>query len=264
MIRKQCFACSQVFPADIVLVARDDGGERAVLVDFGIAKLFTQAGKKALQLTRTGEVFGSPLYMSPEQCMGQTLDHRSDIYSLGCMMYEILTGFPPISGENFLSTIFKHVNEIPPSFACVAPDMVLPLELERIVFKALSKPVNERFDSMSEMRKALENVQEFVMKDMINSILEISLSSRTDVNSALEAYRQRAEKGDSSAQFDLAWYHFYGDGITEDKELAFYWFMKSAEQGYAPSQRQIGYMYRRYFGIGRAGDQMVGEHRRRR
>ena len=232
-------------PSNIVL-EHLDGGERAVLVDFGIAKLFAQAGRKVLRLTRTGEVFGSPLYMSPEQCMGQSLDHRSDIYSFGCLMYEILTGLPPLAGENFLSTIFKHVNEVPLPFAQVAPKVVLPKELEDIVFKSLAKPLNDRFQSMAELRGELEKVQE--------AVKDGSATRRARARDPFFDYRERAENGDASAQFDLAWYHYYGDGVPEDKELAFQWFLKSAEQGYAPAQRQVGYLYEKGRGVGESAD----------
>ena len=83
-------------PSNIMIVTAPQGTGGAVkLVDFGIAKLTGKDEFTQLTLTRTGEIFGSPLYMSPEQCAGTGADHRSDLYSLGCVMYEALTGAPP-------------------------------------------------------------------------------------------------------------------------------------------------------------------------
>jgi eukaryotic-like serine/threonine-protein kinase len=79
-------------PANVILMKREDGTEMVKLVDFGIAKLLPQGGKQQQQLTKTGEVFGSPIYMSPEQCLGRELDTRADIYALGCLMYEAVAG----------------------------------------------------------------------------------------------------------------------------------------------------------------------------
>lgn len=82
----------------------------AKLLDFGIAKVLIDSGLTIQDLTATGSVFGSPLYMSPEQCKGKAVDAKSDIYSLGCVMHECFTGMPPVIGENALDTIYKHLN----------------------------------------------------------------------------------------------------------------------------------------------------------
>ncbi|MFN8551327.1 MAG: protein kinase [Candidatus Obscuribacterales bacterium] len=78
------------------------------ILDFGIAKLTQHEGGEIQALTRTGEIFGSPFYMSPEQCMGTKIDHRSDIYSLGCVLFESLTGKPPFVGDNAMNTMLMH------------------------------------------------------------------------------------------------------------------------------------------------------------
>ncbi len=86
-------------PGNIMLDKSGGGSEPYVpkVVDFGIAKLTDDEGGNSVNLTRTGEVFGTPLYMSPEQCLGTKIDHRTDIYSIGCVMYEVLTGAPTVS-----------------------------------------------------------------------------------------------------------------------------------------------------------------------
>ncbi len=97
-------------PANIMLM--DISGQEFVkVVDFGLAKI----GEEAQRLTQTGEIWGSPLYMSPEQCNGHSMDARSDIYSLGAVLYESLTGTVPFAGTSFLDTIQKVVSLTPPT-----------------------------------------------------------------------------------------------------------------------------------------------------
>lgn len=141
-------------PANVVLI-KDEGIEIVKLVDFGIAKLLPGAGKQQQQLTKTGEIFGSPIYMSPEQCLGKELDIRSDIYALGCLMYETLTGQPPLLGETFLETLNKHVGEKPKPMNEVAPDANIPAELEQIIFKCMEKDPKDRFQTTEEIRDQL-------------------------------------------------------------------------------------------------------------
>ncbi len=96
----------------MVIPPENEGEKEGVkLVDFGIAKLTGIDEFNQQTLTKTGEIFGSPLYMSPEQCTGVMVDHRTDIYALGCVFYELLTGAPPFIGENALSTMMKHQTE---------------------------------------------------------------------------------------------------------------------------------------------------------
>ena len=86
------------------------------IVDFGIAKTVTNGGIGEIQaLTQTGEIFGSPLYMSPEQCSGSDIDYRTDVYSLGCTLFETLTGTPPYVGANQLRTMMLHTTGETPS-----------------------------------------------------------------------------------------------------------------------------------------------------
>jgi serine/threonine protein kinase len=144
-------------PSNVILVPRRKaGGEVAKIVDFGIAKLQPHEGADAAALTQTGDVFGSPLYMSPEQCKGEKLDNRSDIYSLGCLMYETLTGVTPINGANMLEILYRHMNEMPRSMKKVAPSLKIPQQIEAIVFKALAKEPANRYNSMEELRQDLE------------------------------------------------------------------------------------------------------------
>lgn len=117
------------------------------ILDFGIAK-FTQDGGESQALTKTGEIFGSPLYMSPEQCSGSNVDHRSDVYSLGCVLFETLTGTPPFIGETALSTMMKHQNAPTPTLKEGSMGGEFPKDLERIVQAMLAKNPNDRYQNL--------------------------------------------------------------------------------------------------------------------
>jgi serine/threonine protein kinase len=123
-----------------------DGG--AKLMDFGIAK--SVGGDSAQKVTRTGAMVGSPWYMSPEQCSSQPADKRSDIYSLGCTMYEALTGEAPYKGENPFEVIIQHLHGDLPSLHGKTSDA-----LANVVAKAMARDPENRFQTASELRAAL-------------------------------------------------------------------------------------------------------------
>ena len=141
-----------------IMLVRDEVSNVEVVkvVDFGIAKILPSSGKQAQNLTATGEIFGSPIYMSPEQCQGLPLDARSDIYSTGVMLYESLTGEPPLLGENIIDTMQMHVGSQPIPISQIRPDLYIPRGIEVIVAKALAKQPEHRFQSMEDFRDALQ------------------------------------------------------------------------------------------------------------
>lgn len=141
-------------PGNIVISKDNSGADFALVVDFGIAKVFEE-GKDVNKLTATGHIFGSPSFMSPEQCMGGNIDQRTDVYSLGCVIYEAVTGVSALCGDSLLETLFKHVNETPRPFSEANRSVAQVPELEAIVFTALSKKASDRFQSMAEMADAL-------------------------------------------------------------------------------------------------------------
>ncbi len=145
-------------PENIMLCKSDSNKLVVKLLDFGVAKLLPGTGRAVEKLSITGEICGSPLYMSPEQCMGQSLDFRSDIYSLGCVFYEALTGQVPCSGDSLFQIVMKQVNEMPPPFEIVAPNITIPIELERIVIQCLAKERALRFSSVEDVRSALSQI----------------------------------------------------------------------------------------------------------
>lgn len=123
------------------------------LVDFGLAK-FVEEREDLTDLTRTGETVGTPPYMSPEQCTGKKLDHRSDIYSLACAMYESLTGVKAFSGMP-LDCMNKQVVEPPAPFRVVSPEATVAPELELAVMKALEKDPAARFQNARQFKEAI-------------------------------------------------------------------------------------------------------------
>ncbi len=141
-----------------IMIAETSSGETAKLVDFGIAKMISSSSEGAQQLTQTGEVFGSPFYMSPEQCGGASVDNRSDIYSLGCVMYESLSGKPPHKGDSVVETIHKHMNDSPPPLEAAQLSDEARQKLEVILLRCLAKQPEDRYQSMSELNKDLNSI----------------------------------------------------------------------------------------------------------
>ena len=142
-------------PANMLLQVDHKGGTRLKILDFGIAKLVNSDAN--MSLTDTGEVFGSPFYMSPEQCSGLPVDARTDMYSLGCVMYEAMTGTLPHTGENPLQVICKRLNEKPQPFAQTGTTSCSK-ELEKIIFKCLATKPEQRYQTMRELLAALETL----------------------------------------------------------------------------------------------------------
>lgn len=130
------------------------------LLDFGIAKVLEDSGFSAHNLTSTGTAFGSPLYMSPENCLGKEIDFRSDIYSLGCVMYECINGAPPIVGENVLATIQNQISELPPPLAILRSPDPADKSLGKLIHKCIEKEPERRFQSMQELIHDLNTAEE--------------------------------------------------------------------------------------------------------
>jgi tetratricopeptide (TPR) repeat protein len=123
----------------------------AVVSDFGIARAIVEAAGH--EITSTGLVVGTPLYMSPEQASGGAVDERSDIYSLGCVLYEMLAGQPPFTGPTPLAVAACHLSDPPPPIRTMQPSV--PAEVERAVFMALEKLPADRFQTAEELARAL-------------------------------------------------------------------------------------------------------------
>lgn len=149
-------------PSNIMLVPpqADSNGLSVKVVDFGIAKLTAEEIQPTQALTRTGEIFGSPLYMSPEQCLGKPVDHRSDIYSLGCVLFEALTGVPPFMGSTALSTMMQHQSNDAPSLKEATLGKEFPESIEKILRLMLEKNPESRYQDMKTVARDLSLLQQ--------------------------------------------------------------------------------------------------------
>lgn len=143
-------------PGNIMLIAQPNGTKLVKIIDFGIAKVVEENASS--NLTQTGDVFGSPFYMSPEQAVGRGIDERSDIYSLGCVMYEMITGVLPFRGASAFETLYAHMNEKVPTLKLNALKEQFPLPVEELVAKALAKAQSDRWQSMTEFEYELNKV----------------------------------------------------------------------------------------------------------
>jgi tetratricopeptide (TPR) repeat protein len=148
-------------PSNIMLIDNEENADFVKVVDFGIAKILPADGRRHQQLTADGTIFGTPAYMSPEQCLGQIPDHRSDLYALGCLMYEVVSGKVPFKGETPIETMLRHVNETAPA---IADDVQIGSKLESIIYKLLEKEPARRYQQSGELlddlREALETVDQ--------------------------------------------------------------------------------------------------------
>ncbi|MFJ9826830.1 protein kinase [Streptomyces sp. NPDC101160] len=134
-------------PANVIIT--DTGAVK--VMDFGIARALHGA---STTMTQTGMVMGTPQYLSPEQALGKAVDHRSDLYATGCLLYELLALRPPFTGETPLSVVYQHVQDapIPPSEVAQAA----PPELDGLVMRSLAKDPDDRFQSAEEMRGLIQ------------------------------------------------------------------------------------------------------------
>ncbi|MCO4760553.1 MAG: protein kinase [Myxococcales bacterium] len=123
------------------------------VIDFGIAKFLEDENA---QLTQAGKMFGTPRYLSPEQAQGKKLDNRSDLYSLGVIMFECITGRPPFVADEPIAVAIKHVQEPAPHMEDVATDIRIPAAVDRLVFKLLAKSPNDRYQSAEEVVAAID------------------------------------------------------------------------------------------------------------
>lgn len=146
-------------PANIILKHYDEGPPVVKILDFGLAKLKDLDPKNSPALTKAGQVFGSPMYMSPEQAKGQTVDERSDIYSLGCILYEMLSGMAPHLSDNTMTLMFMHVSEEAKPLHELRPDLDLPESIEPVISKVLNKDPEQRYQTMRALKEDLEQIR---------------------------------------------------------------------------------------------------------
>jgi tRNA A-37 threonylcarbamoyl transferase component Bud32 len=157
-------------PANVMI--NDEG--QVVLTDFGIARIMG-----ATQYTQTGALSGTPAYMSPEQGQGERGDERSDIYSLGVMLYEMLTGIVPYDADTPFAVIMKHISEPLPMPSKINPDIREPVE--RVILKAMSKDPDDRYQTAGELARALRDSIGLSPDDTLRSTPLITVASAPQV-----------------------------------------------------------------------------------
>jgi len=143
-------------PANIMVIERPGASDTVKILDFGIAKMTDPADNQEVALTRGGMIFGTPSYMSPEQAAGDTVDARSDLYSCGVILFEMLTGRKPFIADDLVKLMAMQVTAPPPRFSEVAPQLRIPAAVEAAVMRALAKSRDERFASALEFLDALD------------------------------------------------------------------------------------------------------------
>jgi serine/threonine-protein kinase len=147
-------------PGNIMLVAEGEHTFTVKIVDFGLAKLIRPEGNE--NLTQSGSLMGTPSYMSPEQCRSEPTDHRCDIYAIGCMLHEMLTGEKPFSATNVIEIYMKHAQDPPPLLILSNVNPEIANRLQQIVHRCLEKNKENRFQSAEELLHELSTLKEGV------------------------------------------------------------------------------------------------------
>jgi len=211
-----------VKPKNIVLVEHGDN-MLVKLLDFGIAKGSAESNNTLQKLTQTGDALGSPFYMSPEQCKSVPLDGRSDIYSLGCVMYQAVSGRVPFNGANALTTILMHINDRCPPFSMLHAGLKIPNGLEQIILHCLEKNPNDRYQTARQVSESLQQFLELYHQGSTNiDWEEPNIGSTEDAigQSAANAERSVGEPPSFAAQQILRLLTIAGIIKTDDVEAA--------------------------------------------
>jgi tetratricopeptide (TPR) repeat protein len=159
-------------PSNVMLIGGTADGA-VKLVDFGIARLMPESGKHAQKVTQTGELIGTIAYMSPEQCAGDPLDARSDIYSMGCLMYQVLSAQLPFSSNNTMEMVARHM------YATPRPVPNVPLALSNVIVGCLSKAPSDRPQSAAELKEYLQNPSSYIPKSQSTARKKFKLPMST-------------------------------------------------------------------------------------
>lgn len=140
-------------PENVMLIRREGLEDHVKILDFGIAKIATATNR----LTRAGSVFGTPQYMSPEQANGDSVDHRTDIYALGCMLFEMAMGRVPFNADNVMAILSMQMFQAPPRMSD-GPHPI-PEAFENLIHRALAKKIDERYQSLREVADDLRALE---------------------------------------------------------------------------------------------------------
>lgn len=157
-------------PENVMLVRGRDGSDIAKVLDFGLAKLRDSEGLN--ELTTQGAIVGTPYFMAPEQIKGEAVDARTDVYALGAMMYRAITGHYPFNGTTPMAVFTKHLTELPTAPIDRAPDLEIPMGINRLVLKALSKAAEARFQKVEELQARLIEELKSVGASSVDDLLD--------------------------------------------------------------------------------------------
>ena len=146
-------------PANVMLIVNETANMGVKVIDFGVAKGTRRGVHDQMDLTRPGEVFGSLLYTAPERFLAQQADERSDIYSLGCLMYESLCGENPFSANGPSAIVEKQLKHNPEPLSSFGMSLPVALQLQPLITKTLQKNPADRFQTVADLRMALERVE---------------------------------------------------------------------------------------------------------
>lgn len=191
-----------------IMLEYTDKGVNVKVVDFGIAKFLQEQDDTIGKITKTGTVCGSPTYMSPEQCDDNKIDHRSDLYSLGIVLYETITGRVPFSNKDIYAVMTMHVRDVPAPLRQMRPDLDFPAYLQAVVDRALAKSPDDRYQSAAELFEALQGkpgskgsgetaavasgrsaeVPGKITEAEVNNVVARALQKRMQQSQSMEAY----------------------------------------------------------------------------
>src|SRR5579864_4379669 len=150
-----------------MLVKRGNERDFVKVLDFGIAKV----GGGTKRMTRAGSVFGTPHYMSPEQAAGAGVDHRTDIYALGVIMYEMASGKVPFDADNFMGILTQHMYKKPPYIRDLVPMANVPPGLDAVIQKCLTKKPDGRYATMAALVTELEKIEKGLPPDALEEMM---------------------------------------------------------------------------------------------
>jgi eukaryotic-like serine/threonine-protein kinase len=190
-----------VKPENVMLVPVEGGGEVAKVLDFGLAKL--REGEGVNDVTCQGTIVGTPNYMAPEQIQGLEVDARTDVYSVGALMYRLATGHTPFRAASPMAVLSKHLHEIPIPPADRAPELGIPLGFSRLVMRALRKDPGDRFATVEALQALLVEELRVAASASAASSLTSSLETLLDPSRLRRAARPEPG-GDAALRGALA------------------------------------------------------------